>query len=81
MMIIGSLTVISAIILRIRGETGAWRAPLFPVAAAVYLLSSIGAVGLFLLTAEALLAPLAGVGVMAVAAVVFAIRARQAADG
>jgi APA family basic amino acid/polyamine antiporter len=77
MMLIGSLTVIAALILHARGERGPYRAPLWPLPAVVYLASSVAAVGLMLAQAESLREPLIGIGVMAVIAALLAIRVRS----
>ena len=78
MMLIGSLTVISAIVLRLRGERGTFLAPLFPLPALVYLFSSAAAIGLFITQSSALLEPLLGVGgFVVIAGVLFVIHARR----
>lgn len=78
MMLIGSLTVISAVVLRLRGERGAFLAPLFPLPALLYLASSAAAIVLFLIQSTERLIPLLGVGVFAViAAVLLVIHAHR----
>jgi len=73
MMLIGSLTVISAIILRLRGERGAFLAPLFPLPALVYLCSSAAAIVLFVTQSTELLEPLLGIGLFVVTAAVLLV--------
>jgi APA family basic amino acid/polyamine antiporter len=73
MMLIGSLTVLSALLLHARGERGPYTAPLWPLPAAIYLASSTGAIGLFVWRAESLIEPLLGVGALAVIALLISL--------
>ncbi|MDG1484594.1 MAG: amino acid permease [Myxococcota bacterium] len=79
MMLIGSLTVISALILHARGERGSFSAPLWPLPALVYLTSSLAAVVLLVLQSDGLLEPLLGVIAFVVVAGLLAIRGRSEA--
>ena len=77
MMLIGSLTVLSALILRARGERSSLSLPI-ALPAAIYLLSSIAAIALFVMQAESLLQPLLGVGgFVVVLALLLAIKSRR----